>query len=202
LWIPVDAALEVWDAIVEAGAPFGIFPAGIRALDVCRVEAGLILIEAEYTSARHAISEEQSYSPFEIGLGRLVDFGKSADFNGRRALLAEQDAGGPDRRLVGLELDWAGIEGMFAKHGLAPMISPFVDRSPVPVYKDNTQIGRATSVTWGTTIKKMVGFGSVDKALEKPGGRVSVEYSVEGERGKVAATVVPLPFLDLPRKRT
>ena len=91
---------------------------------------------------------------------------------------------------------------MFAKHGLAPMISPFVDRSPVPVYRDNGQIGRATSITWGTTIKKMVGFGSLDEAHEKLGSRVSVEYSVEGERGKVAATVVPLPFLDLPRKRT
>jgi len=202
LWIPADGALEVWDAIFEAGAPFGIFPAGIRALDVCRVEAGLILIEAEYTSSRHAISDEQAYSPFEIGLGRHVDFGKTADFNGRAALLAEQKAGGPARRLVGLELDWAGVEGMFAKHGLAPMISPFVDRSPVPVYRDNAQIGRATSITWGTTIKKMVGFGSVDKAHEKAGTRVSVEYSVEGERGKVAATVVPLPFLDLPRKRT
>jgi glycine cleavage system aminomethyltransferase T len=82
------------------------------------------------------------------------------------------------------------------------MISPFVDRAPVPVYKDNRQVGRATSIAWGTTIKKMVGFGSLDKELEKTGSRVSVEYSVEGERGKVAATVVPLPFLDLPRKRT
>jgi aminomethyltransferase len=166
------------------------------------VEAGLILIEAEYTSARHAIGPEQSYSPFEIGLGRLVDFDKAADFNGRRALIAERTAGGPARRLVGVELDWAGIEGMFAKHGLAPMISPFVDRSPVPVYKDNVQVGRATSITWGTTIKKMVGFGSLDKRFESPGHRVSVEYSVEGERGKVGATVVALPFLDLPRKRT
>ena len=202
IWIPADAALEVWDAIFEAGAPYGIFPAGIRALDAARVEAGLILIEAEYTSARHAISAEQSYSPFEIGLGRLVDFSKASDFNGRRALQAERRSGGPPRRLVGLELDWAGIEGMFAKHGLAPMISPFVDRSPVPVYKDGAQVGRATSISWGTTIKKMVGFGSVDKALEAPGHRVSVEYSVEGERGKVGATVVPLPFLDLARKRT
>jgi aminomethyltransferase len=202
LWIPSDAALEVWDAVFEAGEPHGIFPAGIRALDAARVEAGLILIEAEYTSARHAISPEQSYSPFEIGLGRLVDFSKPATFCGRAALEAEQRAGGPSRRLVGLELDWAGIEGMFAKHGLAPMISPFVDRSPVPVYKDNKQVGRATSISWGTTIKKMVGFGSLDKSLERPGHRVSVEYSVEGERGKVGATVVQLPFLDLARKRT
>jgi aminomethyltransferase len=202
LWIPADGALEVWDAVFDAGAPYGLFPAGIRALDIARVEAGLILIEAEYTSARHAISPEQTYSPFELGLGRLVDFDKTADFTGRRALLAEQRSGGPARRLVGLELDWAGVEGMFAKHGLASMISPFVDRAPVPVYKDNRQVGRATSIAWGTTIKKMVGFGSLDKDLEKTGSRVSVEYSVEGERGKVAATVVPLPFLDLPRKRT
>jgi len=202
LWIPVAGALTVWDRLFDAGEAYGIFPAGIRALDVARVEAGLILIDAEYTSARHAISPEQNYSPFEIGLGRLVEFGKEATFTGERALVAERAAGGPARRLVGLELDWAGIEAMFAKHGLAAMISPFVDRAPVPVYREGRQIGRATSITWGTTIKKMVGFGSLDKAHEKVGSRVSVEYSVEGERGKVAATVVPLPFLDLPRKRT
>jgi glycine cleavage system T protein (aminomethyltransferase) len=202
LWIPVDGALAVWDAVFEAGAPFGIHPAGIRALDVARVEAGLILVEAEYTSARHAIGPEQNYSPFELGLGRLVDFDKEATFTGKPALVAERAAGGPQRRLVGLELDWDGIEGMFAHHGLAPMISPFVDRAPVPVYREGRQIGRATSITWGTTIKKMVGFGSIDKAHEKVGTRVSVEYSVEGERGKVGATVVPLPFLDLRRKRT
>jgi aminomethyltransferase len=202
VWIPVEGALAVWDAVFGAGAPYGIHPAGIRALDAARVEAGLILIEAEYTSARHAISPEQNYSPFELGLGRLVDFGKAADFTGKAALLAERAAGGPARRLVGLELDWDGIEGMFAKHGLAPMISPFVDRSAVPVYREGRQIGRATSIAWGTTIKKMVGFGSIDEAHENAGTRVSVEYSVEGERGKVGATVVPLPFLDLPRKRT
>jgi len=202
LWMAKDDAVAVWDRIFEVGQRYGIHPVGIRAMDVARVEAGLILIEAEYTSARHAISPEQTYSPFELGLGRLVDFHKAADFTGRRALVAEQQAGGPARRLVGLELDWAGVEAMFAKHGLASMISPFVDRAPVPVYKDNRQVGRATSIAWGTTIKKMVGFGSLDKDLEKTGSRVSVEYSVEGERGKVAATVVPLPFLDLPRKRT
>ncbi len=120
LWMPTDGALAVWDRLFDVGRRYGIHAAGIRALDVCRVEAGLILIEAEYTSARHAVSEEQLYSPFELGLGRLVAFNKAADFNGRRALLAEQKAGGPPRRLVGVELDWSGIEAMYAKHGLAP----------------------------------------------------------------------------------
>jgi glycine cleavage system aminomethyltransferase T len=62
-------------------------------------------------------------------------------------------------------------------------------------------VGRATSLTWGPTIKSMVGFGSVPPSLAAPGSRVSVEWSVEGERGAVGATVVALPFLDLERKR-
>ena len=180
---------------------YGIRPAGIRALDIARVEAGLILIEAEYTSARHAISPEQTYSPFELGLGRLVDFDKAATSRAGGRCSPSRRPGGPARRLVGLELDWAGDRGDVREARPGPDVSPFVDRAPVPVYKEGAQVGRATSIAWGTTIKKMVGFGSVDKGLEKLGTRLSVEWTVEGERGKVGATVVPLPFLDLPRKR-
>jgi aminomethyltransferase len=202
LWMPADAALTVWDRVFQAGEKFGIHACGIRAMDVARVEAGLILVEVEYTSARHAVASEQQYSPFELGLGRLVDFKKAADFNGRRALLAEQAEGGPARRLAGIQLDWAGIEGMYAKHGLAPAISASVHRDPVPAYRENKQIGRVTSLTWGPTIKKMVGFGSIDKGLDRPGTRLSVEWTVEGERGKVGATVVPMPFFDPERKHS
>ena len=202
LWIPVEGALAVWDRLFDVGADYGIRPAGIQALDICRLEASLILIEAEYTSARHAFAPELKYSPFEIGLGRLVKFDKAAEFTGKRALLAEHDAGGPQRRLVGLELDWLAIEAMYARHGLAPQISPHVRRAPVPVYREGTQVGRATSVGWGPTIKKMVGFGSVDKGLTKLGTRLSVEWTVEGERGRVGTTVIPMPFLDLDRKRS
>ena len=202
LWIGADRALDVWDAVFDAGSGYGIQPVGIHALDVCRVEAGLILAEVEFSSARHVTAPELKYSPFEVGLGRLVDFGKASDFVGRRALLAEQRDGGPARRLVGLELDWAGIEALFTKHDLAPAVSPMVHRDPVPVFKEGRQVGRATSITWGPTIKKMIGFGSVDKGLDRLGTRLSVEWSVEGERGKVGATVVKTPFLDLERKRT
>lgn len=200
VWVPAEAALEVWDELAAAGEPHGIRAAGIRALDVARVEAGLILIEVDYTSARHAISLEQMYSPFEIGLDRLVDLGK-ASFVGRHALELERRKGGPARRLAGLELDWTGIEALYAKHDLPPGVSPLVNRDPVPVYREGTRVGRATSVAWGPTIKKMVALGSLPPPLSRPGSRVSVEWSVEGERDSVAATVVELPFLDLARKR-
>ncbi len=202
LWIPTEAALEVWDRLFEVGAAYRLRACGIRAMDVARVEAGLILIEAEYVSARHAVAPEQTYSPYELGMDRLVDLGKEVAFNGREALRAEHDAGGPRRRLVGLELDWAGIEAGYARHGLAPNIPTAVQRDPVPVYKDKRRVGRATSIAWGSTLKKMVGFGSIERSLAAPGTRVSVEWSVEGERGAVGATVVPMPFLDLSRKRS
>ncbi len=200
LWVAAEDAVEMWDALVEAGEPFGIRPAGIRALDVARVEAGLLLVEADYTSVRHAVGAEQEYSPFELGLGRLVDFAK-AEFVGKRALESERARGVPARRLVGLEIDWSGIEALFAKHDQPPSVSPTVHREPVPVFKEGRQVGRATSTTWGPTIKKMIGLGSVPPWLAASGSRLSVEWTVEGERGTVGATVVRLPFFDPPRKR-
>ena len=157
---------------------------------------GLILIEADYTSARHAISPEQHYSPFEIGLGGFVDLSKAA-FVGKHALELEQGGGGPGRRLVGLDLEWLGIEAMFARHDLPPMVSALVHRDPVPVYKDGRQVGRATSVTWGPTIKKMVGFGSLPPALAEPGtpglGRVERRGRARQGGGDRRASAVPRP---------
>ncbi len=202
IWVPAEGALPIWDALWEAGQDHGIRPVGIRALDVARVEAGLIMVDVEYTSARHATSTapEEFYSPFELGFGRFVDLGKRS-FVGKHALEAEQAAGGPPRRLVGLHIDWPSIEALYARHGLAPVASPFVQRDPVPLYRGGKRIGRATSVTWGITLKKMIGFGSVPPRYATPGERLDIEWSVEGERSTVPATVVELPFLDLPRKR-
>jgi aminomethyltransferase len=146
------------------------------------------------------MNPDQHYSPFEIGLGRLVNFDKG-DFVGRLALEREARAGGPARRLVGLQLDWYGIEGLYDAQGLPPAISPTVDRSPVPVYSGNRQVGRATSHGWSPILKQAIALASVPPQHEGIGSRLEVEWTVEGRRGRVAATVVPLPFLDLARKR-
>ena len=170
------------------------------ALDVVRLEAGLILLEVDYTSARHAMNPEQNYSPGEIGLGRLVSFDKG-DFVGRLALEREARAGGPARRLVGLQLDWYDIEGLYDAQGLPPAISPTVDRAPVPVFAGGRQVGRATSHGWSPILKQAIALASVAPQFEALGTNLSVEWTVEGRRGRVAAIVVELPFLDLPRKR-
>jgi aminomethyltransferase len=200
LWIPTKGAVKVWDALMAAGGDYGIRPAGMLALDVVRLEAGLILIEVDYTSARHAMNPDQNYSPGEIGLGRLVSFDKG-DFVGRLALEREAAAGGPARRLVGLQLDWYDIEGLYDAQGLPPAISPTVDRAPVPVFAGGRQVGRATSHGWSPILKQAIALASVSPQYEALGTNVSVEWTVEGRRGRVAASVVELPFLDLERKR-
>jgi len=202
LWIPSGRAVRVWDALMAAGAPWGIRPAGMLALDVVRLEAGLILLEVDYTSARHAMNADQAYSPYEIGLGRLVDLGK-AEFVGRRALLAERRAGGPSRRLVGLELDWDDIVALFDARGLPPTAPATVSRTHIPLFETGSgrQIGRVTSLGWSPILKKPIALASVPPSHERVGSRVAVEWTVEARRGRVRATVVELPFLDLPRKR-
>jgi aminomethyltransferase len=200
VWIPSDHAVAVWDAVMAAGAPFGIRPAGMLALDVVRLEAGLILLEVDYTSSRHAMNPDQNYSPAEIGLGRLVSFEKG-DFVGRLALEREARTGGPARRLVGLQLDWYDIEGLYDAQRLPPAISLSVDRSPVPVYAGGRQVGKVTSHGWSPILKQAIALASVAPQYEGLGTSVAVEWTVEGRRGRVAGTVVELPFLDLDRKR-
>ncbi len=200
LWADASKAVQLWDALMRAGAGHAIRPAGILALDVARIEAGLILIEADYTSVRHAVVPAQRYSPFELGLGRMVSFEKS-EYVGKRALLRERAAGGPRRRLVGLELSWAGVEAMFASQGLTPEVSPVASREPVPVYANRTQVGRITSSTWSPTLKQLIALASVEASLAEPGTELWAEWTVEARRGKVAATVSRLPFFDPPRKR-
>ncbi|MFL5798938.1 MAG: aminomethyltransferase family protein [Actinomycetota bacterium] len=202
LWVDAPRAPDLWDAVADAGRPFGARPAGMLALDVARIEAGLILLEVDYTSARHALIPEQAYSPSEIGLGRLVKLDKPGGFVGRRALRSEQRAGGPPRRLVGLRLDWPTFERLHTKKGLNPAVPPAAWRTPVPVFSSGgRQVGRATSGTWSPNLKANLALATVEAAFEEPGAELRVEWTVEARRGRVPATVTPLPFLDLERKR-
>ena len=201
VWVENEHALEIWDAFVRAGSPYGIRPAGMLALDIARIEAGLILIEVDFDSVRRALIAEQSYSPFELGiLGRFVDFEKEAEFVGRRALELEQARGGPPRRLVGLELEWEPLEELYRTKGLTPTLDPAASRVPVPLYARGRQVGKATSTTWSPTLKKVVALASVAASHSALGTKLEVEWTVEARRSRTPATVVETPFFDPPRK--
>ncbi len=201
LWVGAGQAARLWDRLVEAGRPFGIRPAGMLALDIARIEAGLILIEVDYTSSKHALGPEQNYSPYELNLGRLVTLEKDTEFVGRRALRDEIERGGPSRRLVGLVIDWQDIEELHEAQHLPFTASTTAWRTHVPVYAGGRQVGRATSGTWSPTLKRHIALASVDAAYDWPGSPLQVEWTVEARRGRVNAVVVPLPFFDPPRKR-
>jgi aminomethyltransferase len=198
IWIPWSDAVKVWDSLMDAGRAFDIHAAGMLALDIARIEAGLILIEVDYNSSKKALIPEQKYSPYEIGLGRLVHLDKP-HFIGRAALL-EENRRGPKRRLVGLEVDWTEVEKRFEAAGLTPQVPSTASRTAVPVFSGGTQVGKATSSTWSPLLKKMVALASVGSGHAATGTRLEMELTVEAMRHKVGVKVVDLPFFSPARK--
>jgi aminomethyltransferase len=198
IWVPAENALKVWDALIEGGRAFDIHPAGMLALDVARIEAGLLLIDIDFNSSKKSLIEDQKYSPFEMGLGRLVHLDKNR-FVGQNALLAEKKKG-PPREIVGLEIDWPEVEALYEEVGLPPAVSPIASRVAVPVFSDGVQVGKATSSTWSPTLKKMIALATVKRQFTKPGTRLQFEITVEAVRHRVGATVVKTPFFNPKRK--
>ena len=198
IWMPWKDASRVWDALMEAGHPFDIRPAGMLALDVARIEAGLLLIDVDFHSSRKALIESQSYSPFELGFSRLVQLDK-ARFVGQAAL-AEEHRRGSAREIVGLEIDWTEVESIYDKVGLAPQIPAAASRVAVPVYRDGMQVGKATSTTWSPTLKRLIALATISRGNTAPGTQVKIEMTVEAVRHQVAARVAKTPFFNPARK--
>ena len=199
IWAPWKDAVKVFDALMEKGRAFDIHPAGMVALDIARIEAGLILIEVDYISSKKSLIEEQRYTPGEIGLGKLVDLKKDS-FVGREALAMEAKKGGPPRRLVGLEVNWNEVEALYEKIGMAPQVPSTASRVAVPVYREGRQVGKATSTTWSPTLKRMIALATVGRESAAIGTNLSLELTVEAARKTVSAKVVALPFFNPARK--
>jgi aminomethyltransferase len=198
LWIERARAIEIWDALMIAGSPHGIHPAGMLALDVARTEAGLLLIEVDFHGSRTALIESHAYSPFELGLGRLVRLDKRP-FVGRPALIAEQRKG-HRRQIAGLEIGWTAVERLYERLGMPPQLPLTASRAAVPVYKNGRQIGKATTTTWSPALKKLIALATLAAPHFAPGTVVDFELTVDAVRHRVPATVVATPFFNPPRK--
>jgi aminomethyltransferase len=198
IWMPWRDAVKVWDELNSKGKAFDIHPAGMIALDIARIEAGLILIEVDYTSSKKALIDAQKFSPAEIGLGKLVDL-KKETFVGREALAREVKKGA-ERALVGLEINWNEVESLYDKVGMAPQVPSMASRTPVPVYRGGRVIGKATSTTWSPTLKKMIALACVNRENSTVGTTLNIEITVEAVRHTVSAKIVPLPFFNPARK--
>ncbi|MDQ2691813.1 MAG: aminomethyltransferase family protein [Chloroflexota bacterium] len=195
IWMETADALVVWDGLMEAGVDYGIAPVGILAMDMARVEAGLFMLEVDYTSTSHAWIEPQKSSPFELGLDWTVALDKPGYFVGRRALEREKREGSA-WKMVGLEVEWEGMEKIFRQVGLPPQIPGMAVRGSLPVLAGNVQVGYASTSTWSPLLKKYIALAHLQKPYYEPGTNVRMEITVEHHRRHAPAKVVKLPFYE------
>jgi aminomethyltransferase len=199
IWVDAEHAIPLWDALIEVGAPYQITPAGMLALDMARIEAGLMLLDVDYVSAHKAHIEMQKSSPFELGLAWAVDL-KKEFFVGRDALATESTRA-PEWRFTGITVDWDSLEALYAAVGLPPRLPGTAWRTSVPIYVDGMQVGYATSGSWSPFLKKYIALAHLQGVHGNPGTQVEMEVTVEHRRRKAKARVTELPFFNPPRKR-
>ena len=199
VWMDNDRAETVWDAIVSAGEGYGLVVSGLLALDIARIEAGLILQDVDYISANNALIEGQKSSPFELNLGWTVAKDKGP-YVGRRVLNLER-ARPPAWSFVGLEVEWDSLEALYAAVHLPPRLPAVAWRSSVPVYKGGAQVGYATSGCWSPLLKKYLALAHLQSPHGDPGQSVEIEITVEHHRRRAVARTTKLPFFNPDRKR-
>ena len=200
IWMDPNDALFIWDLLLEKGKPYGITPTGLQALDIARIEAGLILLDVDYISSRHAIIESRKSSPYELGLGWAVKM-KKEYFIGKQALEREV-VNGPEWEFVGIEIQWTELENHYRNVGLAPGLPSTAWRTSTPLYYNHEQVGYATSGAWSPILKRYIALAHVKSIYAIEGTELQFELKVEHFRKLTTAKVVKTPFFDPERKRS
>ena len=200
IWIDPKDALSVWDLLMDKGKSYGLTPTGLQALDMARIEAGLILLDVDYISARHAIIEPRKSSPYELGLGWAVKM-KKKDFIGKKALKAELSRG-PEWNLVGIEIEWEELENLYRDVGLAPGLPSTAWRTSTPLFHGDEQVGYASSGCWSPILKRYIALAHIKSEFSQLGSKLKFEIKVEHFRKLTPAKVVNMPFFDPERKRS
>ena len=195
IWMENGDALATWDRLIDAGHGYGIAPCGILAMDMARVEAGLFMLDVDYTSSHAAWIDSQKSSPYELGLDWTVQLDKPGYFVGRQALEREHREGAA-WKMVGIEVDWEGMEQLFAAVGLPPQIPGMAVRGSLPIHAGTKQVGYASTSTWSPVLKKYIALAHLQRPYHEPGTAVSMEVTVEHQRRQAPARVVRLPFYE------
>ncbi|MDH3519299.1 MAG: aminomethyltransferase family protein, partial [Myxococcales bacterium] len=202
IFVDREVAEPLWDALMEIRRDFKMRPAGGVALDLARIEAGLLLIEADFTSSKQTMFEVQKMSPYDLGLGWMVDLGKDF-FVGQQALRREKERGSR-WATVGIELDVTGLEKAYAQFDMPLQLPARPWNGAVPIYADAAQrhhIGRGNSGTWSPLLKKYIVIARVEAKYGERGTRFFIEEMVEAKSFSIPATVVQMPFYDPPHKK-
>jgi aminomethyltransferase len=207
VWVAGTHALPVWDAVWESVQGYGVQPFGLDALQMLRIEAGLLLLDADFDSSRYAWNDAHRSTPVELGwIWMFRDL--AADdraFIGRRALERELAEGTSRWTMRGLVVDWEDHDRVYDEAGLLPPR----DHTPVledwMVYADGdrggAQAGFATSFMYSPVLQRHIAIARVRPDLADPGTPVRLEFTVNHHYEQVTAQVVRLPFFN-PERRT
>lgn len=200
IWVEPHQAVKLWDVIFEAGESYQIMPFGDYALEMARIEAGLLLINADFHSSKKASYEFEKSSPLELGLGWSVHLDKEY-FIGQKALQQEK-ARGLAWKTIGLEVDLNSLEAVYAEFGM-PLYLPYEAwAEAVPIYAGGQQIGKATSGMWSPVLKKYIAIARLKPQFARPGTQVNMEVTIDAQRKQAKATTVKMPFFNPPRKKS
>jgi aminomethyltransferase len=205
-----EYADRVWDAVEAAGRSFGIRPVGEQALDIARVEAGLIITGTDYGHAgpeptgshcAQSLRQDRMQTPLDLGLEKFVNFNK-IEFVGREKLLKIRDGLGPSHRLLGLEIDWRYVVELYVSRDMMPVVGTKVNWEGLGLQIGELNSGWASSVVWSPTTKKLIGFAHVKREFNASvGDTVSVVWRMKGgQTERVPARLVDLPFIELRRE--
>jgi len=204
IWAPAEQAVAVWDAVGDASAGRGVIPIGSIALDMARIEAGLLLLDVDYRSSRYAWTDAHRSTLVELGLGWMVRDLATDDraFIGRAAIERELRDRTSRWKLTGLVFDWQDYDRHFDEAGLIPP----KDHTPIDeeyyVYDDDgKQLGYATSQMYSPMLQRHIALARVPLDLTKPGSRVKVELAVSHRYEYFDAVVTRLPLYN-PDRRT
>lgn len=205
--VSADQAVDVLDAVLDAGRDHGIRPYGEEAMMMLRIEAGLPLIDVEWHNSRLAFTDHDRVTPKELGMGWMLKGVRTGEraFIGSRAIRHELIEGTSRWATVGTVVDWADWDRLYREAGLLPPKS----EHPLPYESmlydmDHRQVGYTTSFLYSPVLQRHIGISRVRPDLaptkDRPGADVRLELAVNHHNTTVAARTVRLPFFDPPRK--
>jgi aminomethyltransferase len=203
IWVEADHAVAIWDAVAAAGEGRGVIPFGLTALQMARIEAGLVLLDVDFESSRFAWNDEQRSTPVELGFGwmfrRIEDDDRA--FIGGSAIRRELAEGASRYKLMGLLVDWQDYDRTYSEAGLISPKDHIPTRREMMLYdSEGGQAGYATSFMYSPILQRHIAIARVTPELATPGSRAHLEVTINHSYATVAAEVTRLPLYNPDRK--
>lgn len=203
IWVEAGDALELWDRVSDVATPYGVVPAGQTALLITRIEAGLILIDVDFHSARYAWNDDQRATALELNMGWMLRNleGDDRAFIGRSAIERELREQTSRWKTVGIVVDWEDWARIHRERGLVTSKDHKPQHGGMMIYDDDLErIGWTPSFVYSPVLQRHVGIARLRPEHAGMGARVGLEVTIDHRYDVVSSHVTTLPFYNPPRK--